>query len=65
MIRMVEALCDTGQDDMIEAAEQCLRALLNGAIALGHLRMYPRFAAEAVHHSLRKLNVRPKGQSKQ
>jgi len=52
MCRLVEALCSTEQEDAIASAEGILRAMLNGAVALRHARMYPEFAAEAVTDAL-------------
>lgn len=48
MTSLVESICASEQTDMMRSAEAALIGLLNGAVALRHLRMYPNFAAEAV-----------------
>lgn len=50
--RLVDALSATEQQDVLRAAEASLGALLDGAVALQHMRMYPEFAAEAVNRVL-------------
>ena len=40
-LSLVEAIYHTGQADMIQAAEQSLAALLNGAVALRGMRREP------------------------
>ena len=49
---LVRALCATEQADFIAAADTAMEALVNGAVALKHLRMYPSFAAEAVQDAI-------------
>jgi hypothetical protein len=68
MIRLVKRICGTEQQDMIKTAESILGALLNGAVALRHMRMYPQFLGEAVERVLStkpKPSVKPKRQQKQ
>lgn len=56
----VEQILDSEQDDVIDATEGALIAMVRGATALRHIRMYPQFAAEAVHDSLRSSILRVK-----
>ena len=58
---LVDGICAAGQPDITEAAVVILAALLNGGVALRHMRMYPQFAAEAVHQVLSpKKTLKPK-----
>ncbi|HTX34339.1 MAG TPA: hypothetical protein VME43_04930 [Bryobacteraceae bacterium] len=50
--KLTDDLCAAGQADMVDAAVVTLQALLNGAVALGHVRRFPGFAAEAVAHAV-------------
>ena len=52
LCELARLICATEQTDVIQAAEATLRALLNGAVALRHLRIYPAVAGEAVKHVL-------------
>ena len=52
MRSLVDSICATEQDDIILAAEAALIGLLNGAMALKHIRMYPSFLAEAVRETI-------------
>ena len=60
---LVQAICATGQSDVIAAAQVMLEALVDGSVALKHMRMYPSFMAEAVRDAIEvhTQSVRPDG----
>jgi hypothetical protein len=55
-LSLVEAIYHTGQADMIQAAEQSLAALLNGAVALRGMRREPSRCAANVMDFIRSEN---------
>ena len=55
---LVEAIYQTGQADMMEAAQQSLAALLNGAVALRRARMEPSQCAADVTDCISRLRNR-------
>jgi hypothetical protein len=65
MIALVKAICATEEVPMISAAEEALGAILNGAVAIRHMRMYPQFMEEAVSRVLHEPSVNPEGIERQ